>query len=559
MICIEENIAQKIPGGKSLFISFNYNQTIIDTIKTSCDVYHYDKKTKIWEVPIVNLSTLLDRLYAVDEIKLSLLHDESIENTSFKISTHLKTKPYEYQREGIEYGINHERFLLLDAPGLGKSLQMIYTAQELKEREGLEHCLIICGVNTLKNNWKREIQTHSNLSCRILGEHTNTKGKTVIGSVQERLEQLKQPIKEFFVITNIETIRNQDIVKELNNTKNNKFDMIVVDECHRCKNPTASQTKGLLKLTKAKHRIGLTGTVLTNNPIDCYIPLKWIGAEKCSATNFKYLYCNYGGPFGNELVGYKNMNVLKDMLDKHSLRRTKDLLDLPEKNIIHEYVDMDNKQDMFYNNIKQGIIDQVDKVKMTTTSLLAMTSRLRQATACPSYLTTENIPSAKIERAIDLVNQIINSGSKVVVYSMFKETLNIMQKELRYLNPLLCTGDINDNIINTNINNFQTNDNCKLMLATCQKMGTGVTLTAANYAIFIDCPWTQADCLQCEDRIHRIGSKEPVFIYYLWTNNTIDTKVKDIVETKGMLSDYVVDDIYQPQFIEKLRQIINDL
>ena len=97
------------------------------------------------------------------------------------------------------------------------------------------------------------------------------------------------------------------------------------------------------------------------------------------------------------------------------------------------------------------------------------------------------------------------------------------------------------------------------MLATCQKMGTGITLTAANYAIFIDCPWTQADCLQCEDRIHRIGSKEPVFIYYLWTNNTIDMRVKDIVETKGILSDYVVDDTYQPQFLEKLKQIIEEL
>lgn len=559
MVTIEENKSKKLPGGTSLYITFDYNDEIIKTIKFCCDVYNYDKKIKTWEVPVINLSKLLDNLCSIDDITLKLLKDKKEKESNNKITTKLKTKPYEYQKEGIEYGINHDKFLLLDAPGLGKSLQIIYIAQELKKKEKLEHCLIICGVNTLKNNWKREIQTHSNLSCRILGEKTNTKGNTVIGSVNERLEQLKKPIKEFFVITNVETLRNNDIVKEINNGKANKFDMIVVDEVHRCKSSTSQQGKNLLKLTKAKHRIGLSGTVLMNNPLDCYVPLKWIGVENCTASNFKYFYCNFGGPFGNELIGYRNINVLKDILESNSLRRTKDLLDLPDKNIIHEFVDMENSQATFYDNIKNGIVSQVDKVHITTTSLLAMVARLRQATACPSYLTTENIPSAKIDRAIDLTEQILESGSKVVIYSMFKETLNILNKELKHLNPLLCTGDIKDDIITENINKFQNNPDCKIMLATCQKMGTGITLTSANYAIFIDCPWTQADCLQCEDRIHRIGSKEPVFIYYLWTNNTVDEKVKDIVETKGMLSDYIIDDTYQPQFLEKLKKIIEDL
>ena len=559
MILIEENKPKKIPGGTSLYITFDYNDKIVQAIKSCCDVYNYDKKGKIWEVPVINLARLLDTLCPIDEITLKLLKDKKEKSSHNKITSRLKTKPYSYQKEGIEYGINNDRFLLLDAPGLGKSLQVIYTAQELKKTEKLEHCLIICGVNTLKNNWKREIQTHSNLSCKILGEKTNTKGNTLIGSVSERLEQLKNPLKEFFIITNIETLRNNDIVKEINSGKINKFDMIVVDEVHKCKSTTSQQGKNLLKLTKAKHRIGLSGTVLMNNPLDCYVPLKWIGAENCTASNFKYFYCNYGGPFGNELIGYKNIDVLKDMLESNSLRRTKDLLDLPSKNIIHEFVDMENTQSTFYDNIKNGIVSQVDKVHITTTSLLAMVSRLRQATVCPSYLTTESIPSAKIDRTIDLVEQIIESGSKIVVYSIFKETLNILNEKLGHLNPLLCTGDVKDKTITENINRFQTDPDSKVMLATCQKMGTGITLTSANYAIFIDCPWTQADCLQCEDRIHRIGSKEPVFIYYLWTSNTIDERVKDIVETKGMLSDYIVDNTYQPQFIEKLKKIIEDL
>ena len=94
--------------------------------------------------------------------------------------------------------------------GLGKSLQAIYLAEELYNKGKIEHCLIICGVNTLKYNWKKEINRHSKLSCVIIGEKTLKNGKTVIGSVSERKDHLKNKIDEFFIITNIETLRDND-------------------------------------------------------------------------------------------------------------------------------------------------------------------------------------------------------------------------------------------------------------------------------------------------------------------------------------------------------------
>ena len=75
-----------------------------------------------------------------------------------------------------------------------------------------------------------------------------------------------------------------------------------------------------------------------NDPLDCYVPLKWIDAERSSLSNFKYYYLEYGGTFGNMLIGFKNTELLKYQLEQVSLRRTKDLLDLPPKNIIDEYV-----------------------------------------------------------------------------------------------------------------------------------------------------------------------------------------------------------------------------
>lgn len=558
MISIQENITRKCPGDTSLYVNFDYNVDIINIIK-NCDGSLYDKKNKQWEVPVSELSRLLNQLNGCDDIQIKLLKSKSSNYQDIKLPK-FKTDPFEYQIEGIKYGLQegNEKWLLTDMPGLGKTLQILYIAQELKKQKKIEHCLIICGINTLKTNWKKEIEKHTNLSCKILGERMNKKGNISYAGIKERLEDLNSKIKEFFVITNIETLRNNDIIKTINGGKNN-FDMIVLDEAHCCKTVTAQQTKNFLKLNKAKYRIAATGTLLTNSPLDAYVPLKWIGRERASYTNFRYYYVNYGGPFNNEILGYKHIDVLKNQLSTCSLRRTKDLLDLPEKTIIHEMVDMNDRQQQFYKNIVDGIVNQVDKVNITTTSLLAMVARLRQATACPSMLTTESISSSKIERCKDLIEQILSNGEKVVVYSTFKETLNVLQKELSGYRTLLCTGDVKDSVISSNIDKFQTNDDYKIMLATWSKMGTGITLTSANNAIFIDCAWTQANNQQAEDRIHRIGSKKPVFIYYLWANNTIDMRVKELVEDKSLVANYVIDDEVPIQLIERLKQIIVDL
>ena len=557
MIHIEERKTVKLPGETSLFVNFEYDPLIVDAVK-QCSVAHYDKNTLTWEVPLTSLSFLIEHLSSFDDVELCFLEDVLPEpDNIFELSTY-KTTPYQYQLEGIQYGLNHDRWLLLDAPGLGKTLQLIYLAQELKEREGLEHCLIVCGLNTLKNNWKDEIHKHSDLSCMILGERKTKNGKVRIGSVQERLDDLRRPIEEFFIITNIQTLRNDEIIKELKKNKTNKIDMIVLDEGHVCKSPTSTQGKNLLKLN-AKYMILATGTVLMNSPLDAYVPLKWIGADRSTYTNFKFYYCNFTGPFNNIIVGYRFMDILKDQLEKVSLRRNKDLLDLPEKTVITEYVDMNDKQSKFYENITEGIVQQVDKVKMTTASVLAMVTRLRQATACPSILTSENIPSSKIERATDLARQIIENGDKVIIFSTFKESLRDLEEEFKDIEHVVCHGDIDDAEINKRRNYFQNDERCKLMLATWQKMGTGVTLNAASYEVFLDIPWTEAVFTQAQDRIHRIGSKKPVSIYNLVCKNTIDERVLELVQSKGAISDYVVDDIISPNAVESLKKYIEDL
>lgn len=358
------------------------------------------------------------------------------------------------------------------------------------------------------------------------------------------------------------------ISKKISNESCTVYDISVKDThnyyansvlVHNCKSHTSQQGMNLLKLTFPKYKIGLTGTPILNTPLDAYVPLKWIGVEKASFTNFRYQYCSYGGQFNNELIGYKNMDSLKDIISRHSLRRTKDLLDLPEKTIIDEYLDMPSKQAELYDNLRNGIIEEIDKVHVSVANLLAMIARLRQATACPTILTTQDIPSCKIDRCCELIQEITANGDKVVVFSAFKETLNQLYSKLSAYDPLLCHGDVPDSEVSNNIDIFQQCDNNKVMLCTHAKMGVGVTLTAANYAIFIDQPWTDGAYEQCCDRIHRIGSKKPVFIYNLICNDTFDIRVHQIVKNKEAIGNFIVDNIVDKNSFEILKKYIKDL
>jgi SNF2 family DNA or RNA helicase len=295
-----------------------------------------------------------------------------------------------------------------------------------------------------------------------------------------------------------------------------------------------------------------------NNPLDAFVPLKWIDVEKSTVTTFKNQYCEFGGFGGYEIVGFKNLNLLKDELETCSLRRTKDLLDLPPKNVINEFVELSEEHRAFYDNVKDGVKSECDKVELNSANILALTTRLRQATSCPSVLTSTPILSSKLERAIDLVDEIVGNGDKVVIMSTFKEPVYILQEALKKYNPVIGIGDLKDSEVSNNIDLFQNEKKHKVFIGTTSKVGTGITLTSARYMICIDSPWTAALQEQVEDRIHRIGSTQPVFIYRLIADNTIDVMVSKLLEKKKAISDFIVDDANDEDTMKILRNYIKE-
>ena len=437
--------------------------------------------------------------------------------------------------------------------GLGKTLEIIGLAETLHRRGLIEHCMIICGVDSLRQNWKSEIQKFSSESVQILGEYFTKTGSFRYRTIKERVEILKQPISEFFVIVNAATLRDDDIIKTLKKCPTN-FGMIAVDECHRF-TTDSKQGNSLLKLT-SEYQVAATGTLLLNSPVSCYLPLAWTDNDHSTLTNFKSQYCTYGGFGGKQIVGYKNLVQLQEEIQSCSIRRTLDQVrdDMPLKNINYEVVEMNEQHRKFYEAVVDGVKSEVDKVKLNTSNLLALTTRLRQATACPGILTSTPIVSSKIQRAVEIATDLLEQKEKVVIFSTFKETVYTLARELAMHNPLVCTGDNSEQQIKMNVESFQNDPTSMLMICTHGKMGTGFTLNAASYMICIDTPYTDAAFSQSTDRIWRITNTRPAFVTVLTCADTIDERVREIVETKKDLADYIVDGIENELALSGLEQ-----
>lgn len=225
----------------SVFLSFKFNPSARDAIKENTRVHIWNGDTKEWEIEYKEFDKVKALLEGLNlEVKVT---GEEILPKKVEVSSDydFKTSPMAHQIEGIEYGLNHNRWLLADDQGLGKTKQIIDLAVIRKQTLGFKHCLIICGVNPLKWNWLEEIGKHSTESAWILGAKTTRTGKMVIGSNSDKLSDLEKLGNDseldshYFIITNVESLRNVGIASKLKELcDSDVINMVAIDEIHRC-------------------------------------------------------------------------------------------------------------------------------------------------------------------------------------------------------------------------------------------------------------------------------------------------------------------------------------
>lgn len=529
----------KVGDDYSAYLSFRYNPDLIDTIK-NLPIRFWTPDTKEWEITcdeLVDLQTSIK----THTFEIEGAENIRVETAELPAEFTFKTTPYKYQTEGIEYGLSHTRWLLCDQQGLGKTKQIIDLAVARKYKDGLKHCLIICGVNGLKWNWEEEIQKHSNESAKILGEYITRKGKKKIGTNKAKLEDIVNlnDTEAFFIITNVESLRNEAISDALAEAcANDTIGMVAIDEFHMAKNSFSQQGKGILKL-QPRYRIGMTGTPLMNTPLDFYQIFKWLGYQPYGYRSFRNHFCIFGEY--NEVVGYKNLQDITKLLDAIMLRRTKDeVLDLPEKTYINEYVELTNEQEKVYGKAFELACAMLDK-EDAEFNPLAEIIRLRQVTGGCGVFEGSFDKNPKLDRIEELVEEAINQGEKVVVFSQWTEMVKLIVARLEKYGIAVITGDTPDSDRQGIVNRFQTDDSIKVFIGSMKAVGVGLTLTAGSTVIFADDPWTDATKEQCIDRCHRIGTTKNVTVHTIMAHGTIDERVHDIIEHKAGLSAKLVD------------------
>lgn len=536
MIIIKD-AEKRVKFENAIRVKFNYNAEIVAKIKEMPRRW-YVSYAREWEIPKQDLSLLLEKFkgYEVDikgvrkeGQRESIKH--RLEGIKPIIDFKFKTKPFPHQIEAFNVGLSKSDLLLADEQGLGKTKESIDIAIQRKI-EGVKKCLIVCGVNSVKYNWQEEIKIHSNEESKVFDEK----------SMEKRIYSINEWIKDdiYFGIINIESIRNKELVAVIKKyIKKGVIRLVIVDEIHKAKNGQNLQGKALRTL-ESEYKIGLTGTPIMNKAEDLWNILKWLGVDVGAFSKYKNEYCIMGGFRNYKVIGYKNLDLLNEKLNSVMLRRKKeDVLDLPPKIRKVEYIVLGEKQRILYNQIKQGLLEEIGDILLNPSPLSALI-RLRQVTG--GILGEEK---DKINRLKEILEDIQEEGGKAIVFSNWKTVTKEIYKQL---SPLYKVGYIDGDVPvldrQKEVNKFQE-DKLDVMIGTIGAMGTGLTLNKANYVIFMDKDYSPSNNEQAEDRSHRIGVKNTVNVISLVAKDTIDERIEEILAEKKDIFLQVVEGEYK--------------
>jgi len=466
--------------------------------------------------------------------KSALIKTHIIEEVSIDYSKYDHRPPLTHQKEAIEKLTGSRRFILADDMGLGKTTSTIIAALET----GAKKILIICPAS-LKINWEREIANYTDRSVYI------AEGK-------------KFSTESDFVIVNYDILKNFHDPKDKDNSLlfKSEFELVVLDEAHMVSNAQAQRTKIINSYVKTIKRVWLlTGTPMTSRPMNYYNLLNII--ESPVAQNwmaYAIRYCQgYQFTAGNRKVwnvtGASNLDELRDRTSKQILRRLKEeVLDLPDKIITPVYLRLKSKE---YEDLMGEYYEWFDKNSNESSSLTVQFSKLMKV--------RKVISNEKVKQTIEFVENIIEQGKKVIIFTNFTDTLQTIYqhfgKQAVYLD-----GSCNKVQRQFAVDQFQDNEKITVFVGNLKAAGVGLTLTSAEAVIMNDLSFVPAEHAQAEDRAYRYGQKNNVLVYYPLFENTIEGAVYDILNhKKKIISTVMGDEISENvgDVVEEILSLIN--
>lgn len=324
---------------------------------------------------------------------------------------------------------------------------------------------------------------------------------------------------------------------EIQETHNYFANGILVSNCHFIKNQKAQRTKETKAFCKnKKHIIALSGTPIVNRPIEFFTTLNLLAPDTFNRYwDYAQRYCDakHNG-YGWDLSGASNVEELHQRLDRNiMIRRLKSdvLKDLPEKTRTTIPLELNGNEGIYTSALREALGAWQDE-KPDPLRDITHISALRQAAM-----------DAKFGLCCEWISNFLETGRKLVVFDVHHKTTDRLMEKYGKVAVAL-DGRVDSRLRSKVVEQFQTDQNTKLLIGNVQVAGTGFTMTAAQDAVFLEYPWTPGELAQAEDRIHRIGQKGATSIYYLVAKNTLEEDILELIEEKRKVLNGVLDGQY---------------
>ena len=426
--------------------------------------------------------------------------------------------------------------------GFGKTVQMLSVIVDYAKKEERKASLVV-SPSSLTLNWQNEASKFTNELRTVV----------IRGTLQERKRLIEEIDNYDLVITSYDLLkRDIEIYKE----KDYEFKYIIADEAQYLKNSSTKNAKAI-KQIKAETRYALTGTPIENSLAELWSIFDFI------MPGYLFSYRKFKNIYETPIVkeeDYQAIAKLKMLIEPFILRRNKKevLTELPEKTVTVLNNEMNEEQKNLYLTYllraKQEIAEKIelDGYENSQMQILAALTRLRQICCHPSLFIDEyNAGSSKLEQCIEIIEEAINGGHKILLFSGYTSMFEIIEKELkkRNINYFKLTGATKVDERMKMVDEFNENSNVKLFLISLKAGGTGLNLTGADMVIHYDPWWNISTENQATDRAYRIGQKNNVQVYKLITKNSIEEKIYELQEKKAKLANSMLDT--KTKFINK--------
>ena len=526
-------------------VSFAYHPMLVKCIRRIPSA-RYRADGKFWEVATADVMYLQKMGAWAKEYRfvtnVMWLEDsepvqtyEPLPLSVLSVPHNLLIEPYDYQKEGIAYALEKKRCILGDEQGLGKTVEAIGVLTATRAFPAL----VICPAS-LKINWQRELRKFGGLTSVIL-DNSNQ-------STWDRWWELKRqdgsPMAQVFIV-NYESLRKFFVtrirregrftLKSVDFDERIKmFRTVIIDESHKCKTSTTQQSKFVQGICIGKEYIlELTGTPVVNNNTDLVQQLTIMNrlGDFGGYTKFMARYC--AGEHKSSHLKELNYLLRKNCFVR---RLKKDVLtQLPDKTRSYLVTDIDNMKE--YKEAERDIIKYMVKYQDADDEKIQRT--IRGAIMVKMNVLKQISARGKVGGAIDIIHNTIDGeqGQKLIVFCFLKEVVAALKREFK--DAVTVTGDDSPQAKQYAVDRFQTDERVRLIILNYKSGGVGLTLTAASNVLFVEFPWTSADCVQAEDRAHRNGQKNAVNCVYLLGQDTIDEYLYKLIQTKKTISDGV--------------------